>query len=184
MYNSNFSPQVYAGEVHVASARAGFVGWVVAINWLLFPLALQTVMHPIDALRAQYRLQGQDLPHFFTTQQIVMGCIEAMIALGVIVLLTLVCTVLFYRRAKIEGAYIATPALWPLAAFTAGILGNGAWWYGTGAFDLGGALVGMASAALTVGGELMCNKLGREFVFGPTTEFPQPAALYHFPNGD
>jgi hypothetical protein len=165
--NGNFSPQVYAGQVHVAAARAGVAGWVVAINWLTFPFALQTVVHPVDALRLQYRLQGQPLPQVFTVQQIVAGCIEAMIALGVIVLLTLVCTVLFYRKAKMEGAQIASPALWPLAAFIAGILGNGGWFYWTGAFDIGGCLVGLSSAALTVGGELFCNKLGREFVFGP-----------------
>jgi hypothetical protein len=33
-----------------------------------------------------------------------------------------------------------------------------AWFYGTGAFDLGGCLIGFASAALTVGGELLGRK--------------------------
>ena len=79
----------------------------------------------------------------------------------------MVCTVLFYRRAQMEGKSIATPALWPVAALLAGVLGNAAWWFGTGAFDPSGCIVGLSSAALTVGGEVLCNRLGREFVFGP-----------------
>jgi hypothetical protein len=164
--SGNFSPQVYAGQLHVAAARAGLPGSVVAISWLALPFAIQTILHPVDALRAQYRLQGQPLPEFLTAQQITAGCIEAVIALAVICLVSLVCTVLFYRKAKITGARIACPALWPLAALV-GLLGNGGWFYWTGAFDTAGCVVGMSATALTVAGELLCNKLGREFVFGP-----------------
>jgi hypothetical protein len=48
------------------------------------------------------------------------------------------------------GAAVATPALWPLAAFGSGILGNAAWLVATGHFDLGGCLIGFGSLVLTV----------------------------------
>ena len=96
------------------------------------------------------------------------GFIEALFALAALAAFQLIGTVLFYRRAQLEvGGPVAQPPLWPLAAFTAGILGNAAWFAGTGAFDLGGCIVGLSSAALTIGGEILCEHLGHELVFGP-----------------
>ena len=74
------------------------------------------------------------MPHVFTAQQAASGLVEAVFALVVLVLLQMVCTVLFYRRAKMEGSSVATPALWPLAALATGVIGNGVWWYVTGSF--------------------------------------------------
>ena len=156
----------YAAEVHVASARAGRYAIAVALGWVAFPFFVQTVLHPTDAVRLQLKLQGLPVPHLFTAQQAASGLVEAVFALCVLVLLQMACTMLFYRRAKMEGSSVATPALWPLAALS-GVIGNGIWWYATGAFDPSGGVVGWSSAALTVGGELLCNRLGREFVLGP-----------------
>ena len=156
----------YAAEVHVASARAKHYALVVALGWIAFPFAVQTVLHPVDALRLQLRLQGLPVPQMFTAQQAASGLVEAVFALCVLVLLQMVCTVLFYRNAQKEGAPIIMPALWPLAALLPGVIGNAAWWYATGAFDPGGCVVGLSSAALTVGSELLCNRLGRNFVLG------------------
>jgi hypothetical protein len=159
----------YVADVRGASARAGRYSVAVTAGWVAFPFALQTVMHPTDAIWVQLKVQGLPVPHVFTAQQAAAGFVEAVIALAVLVLLQMVCTVLFYRRAKMEskGKSIATPALWPVAALLTGVLGNAAWFYGAGAFDPGGCAVGLSSAVLTIGGELLCNRLGREFVFGP-----------------
>jgi hypothetical protein len=162
----------YVAEVHVAAARAGHYAVGVAMGWLLFPFALQTVLHPTDAIRLQMALQGLPVPQMFTAQEAGSGFVEAVFALGVLVLLQMVCTVMFYRRAQMEGSSVATPALWPMAALLPGVIGNAAWWYGTGAFDPGGCIVGLSSAALTVGAEMLCNKLGREFVFGSVKAVP------------
>jgi hypothetical protein len=167
----------YMADVHVASSRASLFAFAVAAGWIAFPFALQTVMHPQDAIRLQLKLQGLRVPDVYTAQQIGVGAVEAIFALCVLVLVQMVCTVLFYRKAQMDGASITTPPLWPLAAFFAGVLGNAAWFFGTGAFDPGGCVIGLSSAALTVGGELLCNKLGREFVFGPATA--APPQLYH-----
>jgi hypothetical protein len=158
---------IYAADVHVAASRGGVATGVVAAGWIAVPFGLQTLLHPGDAITLQLKLQGIPVPSVLTAQQMVAGFVEAAIALGVLVLIQLVCTVLFYRRAKLGYGKITRPALWPLAALTAGVLGNGAWLYATGAFDLGGCLIGFSSAVLTVGGEIMCAKLGKEFVFGP-----------------
>jgi len=156
----------YAADVHVASARAGRYAVAVALGWVAFPFVVQTVLHPTDAVWLQMRLQGLPVPHAFTSQQAASGLIIAVFALAVLVLLQMVCTVLFYRRAQIEGSSVATPMLWPCSALAIGGVGNAIWWACTGVFDPNGGLVGWAPAALTVGGELLCNKLGRDFVLG------------------
>ena len=69
----------------------------------------------------------------------------------------MVCTVLFYRRAKMEGASVATPTLWGIAAAWS-LIADAVWWYATGTFDPSGGIVGLSSAALTVGGELLCQQ--------------------------
>jgi hypothetical protein len=161
----------YAADVHVASARAARYAAVVGTGWVAFPFTLQTVLHPVDALRLQLTLQGLPLPPVFTVQQAASGFVEAVFALCVLVLLQMVCTVLFYRRAQMEGSSLATPALWPLAALT-GLIGNAVWWYATGAFDPSGCIVGLSSSALTVASEMLVNKLGREFVLGSAKAVP------------
>lgn len=167
--NDGFSYKAgaYMNEVGAASSRASGYAVAVAMGWLACPFAVATVMHPEDALRLQYKLQGLVVPHSFTAQQLGFGLIEALAALFVLVLLQLVGTVLFYRAAKMDGVAAATPNLWPLALFVAGIVGNAAWFFGTGAFDLAGCITGLTSTALTVGAEITCNWLGKEFVFGP-----------------
>ena len=159
--------------VHVASVRGGPYTAAVAFGWAICPFAVQTVMHPTDAIWLQLKLQGLPVPQFFTAQQAASGFVMAVFALCVLVLMQMVCTVLFYRRAKMEGSSVATPALWPLAAAW-GLIADAVWWYATGVFDPSGGIVGLSSAALTVGGEMLCNKLGREFVFGPA-QSAQPA---------
>jgi hypothetical protein len=122
----------------------------------------------------QYKWHGHHVPHFLTAQQLSAGFVTALVALALLVAFQLVCTVLFFRRAQLGGAKLAAPALWPLAAVLAGVLGNAAWFVGTGAFDVGGCVVGLSSAALTVGIEMVVENLGRDFVLGfsATNEHP------------
>jgi hypothetical protein len=156
----------YAADVRVGYARAGGLGWVVTAGWVAFPFALQTVFRPNDAAWALCKLAGVERPAVFTFEQEIVGFIVALFALAVLVLVQYVATVFFYKRAQLEmSGPVAVPPLWPLAAVLTGVIGNAAWWMGTGHFDLGGLLAGGASAALTVGGEMLCEKLGRNFVF-------------------
>ena len=112
-YYANYKQTVgaYAADVHVASARAGRYAVAVAMGWVAFPFVVQTVLNPTDAIRLQMKLQGVPVPHVFTAEQAASGLVEAVFALCVLVLLQMVCTVLFYRRAQMEGASVATPAL-------------------------------------------------------------------------
>jgi hypothetical protein len=169
----------YAATVQVASTRGGPYTAAVAFGWVICPFVVQTVMHPTDAIWLQLKFEGLPVPQFFTAQQAASGFVMAVFALCVLVLMQMVCTVLFYRRAKMEGASVATPTLWPLAAAW-GLIADAVWWYATG-FDPSGGIVGMSSAVLTVAGEMLVNKLGREFV-NPSAQSSQPAAvLYQFP---
>lgn len=169
--NSSFSDRagIYGADVQVAASRAGPLAWMIAAGWIVFPFAVQTVLHPADAVWAQYDLQGLDLPQSFTWRQVAAGEIEALFAFGGLVMLQMVCTVLFYRRAQLNAAEVTTPTLWPLAFLGCGILGNSVWFVAltlAGDLNFVGYFVGFSSVALTVGAERLCQRLGRDFVLG------------------
>lgn len=158
---------VYAARVHVAEAKSRPWLWLVAVGWAAFPFVLRTVLvNPTDMIWAQYWAQSLPLPlHGFTEQQSTVGLVEAVMALGVLVMWQLIATTAFYRRAALDlGGPVATPSLFPLAALLPGVVGNAAWLGGTGYFDLAGCLVGLSPVALTVGCEIIVNRLGKKTV--------------------
>jgi hypothetical protein len=165
----------YLGNLGEASSRAnGFIA-AVALGWAGLPFVVQTAFfHPSNAIKLQFRLQGLPPPHVFTSQQLTVGFIEALLALGVLLLVQMVCTTLFYRNAKMQGQSVAHPVLWPLAAFGVGIVGNGIWYYATGAFDFTGCMIGLSSGGAALAAEFVVNKLGREFVMGSSTPYAPP----------
>ena len=161
---------MYAAQVQVALARAWRSPWpyLVALGWALFPFAVNTVLHPSDVIRLQAVMQGLPKPHLFTSQQLTSGCVQALFALGVLVLVQIVATTLFYRRVQMfHVGPVAIPTLWVLAAFT-GIIGDVAW-VAAGQADLPGMIVGGSSVVLTVLAEWVVNGLGRDFVYGRAT---------------
>jgi hypothetical protein len=97
----------------------------------------------------------------------VVGFVEALITLGVLLLLQLVGIVLFYRHEQVQGARIATPAIWPLAVLLPGVIGNALWFVFTRQFDASGFVIGLAPMAITFFAERLCEQLGRDFVYGP-----------------
>jgi hypothetical protein len=183
MGDNNFSFARYFAELLVGFSRNLFdengrcrpVGWLlvigVALGWAACPFAIATVCHPADLLRWQAYFQGADPWRAFTAGQLASGFVQAVVAVVVLLVFQLVGTVLFYRRARLYNAgAVAAPVLWPLAALLTGIVGNAAWFIGTGGhFDVVGCLIGFSSVVLTEVCEWGCEGLGREFVF--------PAAL-------
>ncbi len=165
---NNFSPGAYSSELQVATVRAGWVAALVALGWIAFPFGVACLLHPGDVVNLHYVLQGEAKHKFLTTQQMGVGFVETIFALVGLFLLELIAVVLFYRRAKINGAAVATPALWPMAALLPGLLGNAIWFVCTG-FDLCGMVIGLVPIAVTYGLERLCDKLGHDFVWGPGT---------------
>ena len=109
--------------------------------------------------------QGLAVPLSFTDKQTTVGFVEAVIALAVLVMWQLIATTAFYRRAALDlGGPVATPPLFPLAALLPGVIGNAAWLGGTGYFDLAGCLIGLSPVALTVGCEIIVNRIGKKTV--------------------
>jgi hypothetical protein len=159
----------HAAEVQVGAVRSPGFLCMVAIGWFLFPVTLQTLLHPGDIIGAQDRLQGRPWPTSVTVQQLGVGFVETLFLLAALMLFQLVCTVLFYRRVRLSGASVARPFLWPLAAFAVGVIGNACWFVCTGSFDPAGCVIGFTSSAVTILAENICEQLGRDFVFGPAT---------------
>jgi hypothetical protein len=165
MAQSNLA--AYSAQVLVATVRAKRVAWLVALGWVAFPFAVATCFHPSDVIRLQAYFEGLPPPHLFTSEQLTAGFIKAVFALGVLILIQLVGTRLFYRYAAITNAdRIAAPSLWPIAALLTGIFGNAGWLAYTGQLDPVGGLIGFASMALTVGAEWIIEGMGADFVRG------------------
>jgi hypothetical protein len=165
----------YAADLHAAEKKSRPWLWMVTALWALCPFFVRTAaLNPGDMIWLQDLLQGIPVPPSFTAQQTAAGEFAALISLGVLILLTLVFTVLFYRRAALDlGGPAATPVLWPMAALLPGVLGNAAWLWWSGVFDLQGCLIGLSPAWLTFGGEIIINRLGKNFVYGKTSQLAQ-----------
>jgi hypothetical protein len=164
---NKFSMGAYSSELQVAAVRAGWVVWLVAAGWIAFPFALGNLLHPGDVINWHYILQGEHPHQVLTAQQMGVGFVEAVFELGILLLVQLVGIVLFYRRAQVYGARVATPALWPAAALLPGVVGNGLFFVFTREFDVTGFVIGLAPMALTFAAERLCEQLGRDFVLGP-----------------
>jgi hypothetical protein len=162
---NRFSMGAYSAEVQVAVVRASWVGALVALGWVAFPFVLASLLHPGDVINLHYVLQGEPKHKILTAQQMCVGFVEAVFALAILLLLQLVGIVLFYRRAQVHGASVATPALWPLAVLLPGLIGNAAWFVFT-QFDASGLVIGLTPMAVTFFAERLCERLGRDFVLG------------------
>jgi hypothetical protein len=147
-------------ETKEGFAVAGWRGWLLLALFMLYPVAVQTVLHPSDAVGFQYWLQGEPVPHLFTTHMLVAGELAALFSLIGLSLAVFVVTLLFYRKA---GYWFR---LWPLVGITVGGFGNLGWWFYTGHFDPFGALAGLAPLSLSVVIFAICDHLGRDFVMG------------------
>src|SRR5690242_9979993 len=99
----NNSWSAWSAETQVAVVRAKWIAPFVALGWFAFPFVLASLLHPGDVINLHYVLQGEAPHKFLTSQQMVVGFVEALFALGVLLLLQLVGIVLFYRRAQVQG---------------------------------------------------------------------------------
>ena len=149
----------YHGNVEGSFRSAGAFTWLMLAGWVAFPFAVQTVLHPSDAALALIRLQG--LKHPAVMPAPTAGAeIFAVIMLATLCVAQFFVSVMFYRKA---GRVVP---MWPVAGVLLGVIGNGLWWYFTGAFDPEGALVGFVAVAVTVGCELLIESRARDMAFG------------------
>jgi hypothetical protein len=150
----------YCDNFLAACGRAKLWTSVLLIGWLLFPVGIQTVFNPTDAIGFQTLIQHQPIRRFYTWRMAEAGEFDATFALVTLSLLMLWATVLFFRRTQ----YFVK--LFPVAGLLAGIIANGLWWFDKGFFDQTGALAGLAPLALMVSCEAACEHFGADFVFG------------------
>jgi hypothetical protein len=150
----------YCGHAKEAFTVGGWRGWWLIATWLSYPVCVATVLHPSDVIGFQDWMQGLAVPHEFTSQQQWAGELSALFALASFSLSMFMATVLLYRKA---GFWFR---LWPLVAVVVGLCGNIGWWIAKQHFDPVGALLGLAPLSLSVLIFAVCEKQGREFVFG------------------
>jgi hypothetical protein len=145
----------------ISMRRAGLLKWFMFATWFVVPVLAQSIQHPTDMAGFWYWLNGQPVPRMFTTHQVVMGEIEAILALAIVGFMQFFMTVLFYRKAQFP------VMLWPLPVLLVGLVGNAGWWIGTGTFDPTGVLAGLMPAAWSGICAAICGYLSENFVFGP-----------------
>jgi hypothetical protein len=150
----------YSREAKEAFAGGSWRGQLLIGTWLLYPVAVTMVIKPWRSIQLGSYMQGLDVPHVFTDQQLIAGEVIALFILASLSLTMFWATVLLYRKA---GYWFRT---WPLVAITVGFFGNLGWWIFTQHFDPAGALVGLSPLSFSVAIFAICEKKGREFVFG------------------
>jgi hypothetical protein len=146
---------------------AGILSVLLVIIWLLYPFALQTVIHPSDAIGFQEWMQGLPISQYLTSQAKMWGLVTAVLALAFLCLLHFLVLLLIYRRIQYA------VSLWLVAALLIGGIANGIWYLNTGHFDLTGALAGLSPVVFIIGCEMVFEFLGHNFMFGPE----RPAAV-------
>ena len=175
---NSFSDYVggYGAELHAAVDRAGWIATLLLLpGWFALPFVVQSMLHPLDVVKLTYVVHGLPLPHTAAARQLTVALAECAVVLAGVGLWQLVVTVAFYRRAQIFGLRVATPRLWPVAAFLVGGLGNLGWFIGLGGeTEFSGYIIGLISTVATIGVEMLCEQLGRDFVVGPPTGFHPP----------
>ena len=140
--------------------EGGFLTFMLITIWVAYPFALQTVIHPTDAVGFQAWVQGLPISHYVSAQAVIAGEITAIIVLVALSLLHLGVLVLLYRR--LQYAF----STWLLALVLIGGVANGIWWLSTGYFDLHGALAGLSPVGIIIVCQGVCERLGQDFVFG------------------
>jgi hypothetical protein len=150
----------HLGAPFAMLSRAGVLGWILVAIWVLYPFAVQTVIHPSDAVGFQAWIQGLPVSQYVTQRALIAGAVTAVLFLGALSLLQLGVLVLIYRRVQFSFS------IWLLALLLIGGVANGIWWLETGYFDVAGALAGLTPLALVVACEAVCERLGQDFVFG------------------
>jgi hypothetical protein len=151
----------YLGGLLEAWQESGVFGYVLVAVWLLYPVAVVTVIHPSDSVGFQAWLQGQAIPRWMTDRMLIAGEASAALALAMLSLLQLGLVTMIYRRAQFF------VQLWPLALFLVGGIANGIWYWRTGYFDPGGAMAGLSPLLAVIVCHGVCERLGANFVFGP-----------------
>jgi hypothetical protein len=162
----------YIAELHAAIARAGWRVLLLIPCWFTLPFLVQSLLHPLDVVKADYRIHGFRLPHTATAQQLTVSITEVLVIGAAICMWQLIASVAFYRKAQVFGSKVATPSLWPATAVLVGGIGNLAWFIGLGGSgNFSGYVIGLTPAALTILIEMFCERLGRDFVVGTATGF-------------
>ena len=174
----------YAADVHIGFARnyrrdKGLIAFLVACGWLLLPFLLHALLFPSSMVKLLCKMQHLKLPPDVANQEWYFAIALTAFLLVVLVVFEWVGNVLFYRRAMMDNAPVATPALWPLALIVS-LCGNAAWFVGLGVFDPVGFAIGVASVAVTIIGEMIVEGLGRDFVLGSAASnlHPQMRSQY------
>lgn len=153
----------YHSNVEGSFRSAGAYTWLMLAGWCAFPFSARMVVSPDTAVLVLMRLQGQPHPAVMPAGTLG-GVVFALIMLATLCVGHFFVSVVFYRRAGRRASRV-TP-LWPVAGVLLGIIGNGLWWYFTGAFDPQGAVLGFVAAFLTAGCEILIDGPARNMAFG------------------
>jgi hypothetical protein len=143
-----------------ALSEAWYLTIFLVLIWLMYPVAVQTIIHPEDAVGFQQWLQGLPVSQFVTSQAKNWGLLNALFVLIFLFLAHFLILLLIYRQTQ------RSFSTWIVALLLIGVVANGMWWLRTGYFDISGALAGLMPLVLVIAIEAVFEHLGQDFVFG------------------
>jgi hypothetical protein len=150
----------YLHNLPIALSRAGSLKWWLFGCWFAYPTLAVTSKHWEDAAGLSYYLRGDLVPRVFSSADMQRATLGVIAAWVLLLLITFVLTVKFYRRTSIG------IRLWPVALVLVGGVLNFAWWMYKGHFDPPGCIAGMVPVVVMGIVQRITDKLGHDFVFG------------------
>jgi hypothetical protein len=144
-----------------AFAKCPVLTTLLVITWFVFPFAAACLLFPSDIIGFQDWMQGVPVRRYFTQQSLQAGFLTALAVIALMAIIQLNLTTLIYRKVNRFATF------WPFAILLIAGVANGIWWLRTGYFDVTGALIGCTPFLTTIAWQMVCEKLGGRFVFGP-----------------
>jgi hypothetical protein len=99
----------YLAEVHTAISRTGWRVLLLLPGWFVLPFLVQSLLHPLDVVKADHVIHGLPLPHTATAQQLTVSVTEVLVIGAAICMWQLIASVAFYRKAQVFGR---SPPFW------------------------------------------------------------------------
>jgi glucan phosphoethanolaminetransferase (alkaline phosphatase superfamily) len=152
---------VAIGGFFSAFAKAPVLTTLLVVTWFIFPFAAASVLFPSDVIGFQDWMQGVPVRRYFTQQSLLAGLMTALVVIALMAIIQLNLTTLIYRKVNKFATF------WPFAILLIAGIANGIWWLRTGYFDFTGALIGCTPFLTAIAWQMVCEKLGGRFVFGP-----------------
>ena len=152
------------GGFVLAFAKCPVLTTLLVITWFVFPFAAACLLFPSDIIGFQDWMQGVPVRRYFTQQSLQAGFLTALVVIGLMAIIQLNLTTLIYRKVNRVRDVLAFRRSPDRRRRQRNLVAANR------LFDVTGALIGCTPFLTTIAWQMVCEKLGGRFVFGPGYE--------------